>query len=669
VLVVIVAKRFGWIPPDPQNDQGRSITWLECDQAVKDGKEVLAFLIDESAPWPLELSEEWAMMAAIREGTASPELLSAVQLWVAKLREFKQWLSAGRVRRTFVTAEDLHRQIFHALVDWKRRKFSFETTGAGLIYQPKPVDQDPGALVAQGIALAASRVRNSFGPRGHLVTSTDAGGRVRVLKRGSDIVRAIAMPDKFRQMGITLMADLADQVASHAGDGGKTSILIAGTLIELGLQRISEGVSPLDFSNGLERGGRVIASLLELQARPAKDDALQRLAATAAHGDELSKPISDAIEAAGDDGAVVLERDLGTSAVRIDHQKGYVMDAGYVSTLFLPTHGPQFCHFHDAVVLVSDLRLTAVRPLLGLLEQVALARKPFLIIASAIEGEVLQTLTLNAIRGTLPCVAVRIPGTDSPRQNRLSDLAIMTGAQVVTEALGHSITGVKLEHLGRAAELLVSETQTTFFPMPGLPADLPEYLARLRSAITNTKDAFSREKLQERLANLAGRIVRVHVGGVTESELGERLYKAESAMHSSRSGSDQGYLLGGGKSLMMAKAGLAQQAAKDPGEAAAFAALLRALEEPARALAHTCGQDPDATLRRLESDNAVFDVSTSDVLSTESCALDSLVTVRAAVMSAVSLAKSVIRTRTWATQEGELTSDLLDGFLDSPSGN
>jgi chaperonin GroEL len=215
---------------------------------------------------------------------------------------------------------------------------------------------------------------------------------------------------------------------------------------------------------------------------------------------------------------------------------------------------------------ISSNRSASSRPILGLLEQVALARKPFLIIASAIEGEVLQTLTLNAIRGTLPCVAVRIPGTGSPRQDRLKDIAILTGAQLVSEALGHSIDAVKLEHLGHAAEVTVSETQTTLIAVPGLQADLPEYLARIRNAITNTKDAFSREKLQERLANLAGRIVRVHVGGVTDSELGERLYKAESAMHSSRSGSDQGYLLGGGKSLMLAKAGLAQHAAKDPAE-------------------------------------------------------------------------------------------------------
>ena len=297
VLVVIVAKRYGWIPTGPPNEQQHSITWLECEQAVKEGKEVLAFLVDKDADWPLELSEEWSISAAVREGTAGPELLTTVQLSVSKLKEFKQWLNTGRIRKSFSTSEDLHRQIFQALVDWKQRHFNFEKTASGLIYQPKTIEQDPDALVARGIAMAVRTIRDSFGPRGKLLTTTDATGRVQLLKRGVAIAQAVRAPEKFSQLGVSLMSDLARHVSDKAGDGTKTAIMIAGALVEQGMQHISQGVPAVDFCAGLERAGRIIA-LIALQVKPMTEAILPRLTAAAAHGDELSLVVSDAIKAA-----------------------------------------------------------------------------------------------------------------------------------------------------------------------------------------------------------------------------------------------------------------------------------------------------------------------------------------------------------------------------------
>ena len=330
--------------------------------------------------------------------------------------------------------------------------------------------------------------------------------------------------------------------------------------------------------------------------------------------------------------------------------------------MFLPISGAQECRFHNALVLVSDLRLASLKPLLGLLEQVARAKRPFLVFASQIEDEVLQTLTLNATRGTLPCVGVRVPGTGAYRQNRMTDIAILTGAQIATEALGHSVATVTMHHLGNASEVVVNESQTTIFSTPASETEFSAYLERIRDGISAATDPNLREKLQERLANLTERIFRIRVGGVTEADISERLYGAESAMFSGRSAAEQGYVLGAGKSLLLARSGLAARSPEDQVGQKAFESLANALEEPARALILSCGKNPDAVMTLLQSEGAIFDTSISGIVDPTQCAIDSAFTVRSAVDMAIAFAKSVLRTGAWRAADVEVP-DFSGDFL------
>lgn len=651
VVVAIVAKRYGWIPREPDNDEQHSITWLECEQASKENKEVLAFLLDQGASWPDDRSDEWSVVAALREGTASPELLANVQLSISKLADFKQWLNTGRIRRTFHTSEDLHRQVFQALIDWKERNFDYERAPSGLIFQPKVVEEDTVTLVARGLALTVTAVRGSFGPRGKLLTATDAAGRVRLLKRGIAIAQAVRTAEKNGQIGVALMLELANDVSGKVGDGTKTAILIAGSLIEQGLQQISQGISSAEFCAELERAGRLVASLIELQSKPLTEAFLPRLTAAAAHGDELSQVVSAAITAAGPDGVIVLGGETGHPGVYLQHQEGFVCDAGYVSPMFLPPMGAQECRLSNALVMVSDLRLAALQPLLGLLEQVARAKRPLLLFAGQVGDEVLQTLALNSARGTLSSVAVRIPGTGVQRQNKMADIAVLTGAQIATEALGHSIASVSMHHLGSASEVIVNEFQTTISAKPASETAFAVHLDRIRSAISAEANPFLREKLQERLSNLTERIFRIRVAGVTEAETNERLYRAESAMHSGRGAVEHGWVLGGGQALLLAGRDLTERSPDDHVGKKAFEVLARSLEEPARALISSCGKDPDVLLTQLQSEQAVFDTSISGIAGPTTCPIDSAFTVRTAVDAAIAFAKSVLRTGTWHATE------------------
>jgi chaperonin GroEL len=665
-LVVIVGHRYGWIPDELRNNLQRSITWLECLEAQRHAKEIIAFLVDESAVWPEERREEWAITNAIRQATASEALLLDVQQRVAKLRDFKQWLSNERYRKTFRSVDDLHREIVRALVGWKGRHSKFEKTSSGLIYRPESVVQDSSTLVARGISLAASAVAASFGPRGSLVTATDEHGRMRLIKRGRDIVAAVHSTDPIEKVGIKVMHSLSEHVTHSAGDGGKTSILVASSLINECLPTINAGMPPLDLAAGLERAGRVVASALELQAKPATNEILLQLSRTAAHGDELSESVGVAIRDAGPDGIVVVERIVGTSAVRLERDHGYVIEAGYASPAFAIDGGTNACHLRDVLVLVSDLRLTSLSPLLGLLEAVARTNKPFLVIASFFDDEVLQTLLVNARRRTLPCVAIRVPGDGMTRQNRLADIAALTGARIVTEALGHTIKEVTVRDLGSATEVFVNETQTSIFLPEQDPPILSEYLEHLRSTIAATKNDYDREKLQERLAKLVRRVLHVKVGGIVASELDERIYKAESSMHSVRSAGEQGYVLGGGLALLLAKEALSQMVPRDEAEKLAVTALTTAIEVPARLLA--CSFDrsfEDYTALLLTSSNALPDTGIGNAVAGLERPLDSVSTVRTALLSAVSTSRSILQTRTWKVSESTMAAeDLAKRFDD-----
>jgi chaperonin GroEL len=451
-----------------------------------------------------------------------------------------------------------------------------------------------------GVDQVASAVRVTLGPRGrHVIIGRPTGTPV-ITDDGATIAREITLQDPSENIGAQLIREVAAKTQDTAGDGTTTACVLAQFIAREGLRAVAAGANPMRVKLGLERAVDAVVAELKKKGRPVRGtEAMERVAAQSANDDaEIGKLVARALEAVGSDGTITVEEGRATTTELV-LVEGLRFDRGYLSPYFVTDAERMVAVLEDAFVLVHDKRLSSLPDLLPLLEKVALAGKPILIIAEEVEGEALATLVVNRLRGTMQVAAVKAPDFGDRRRAALEDIAVLTGGVLVSEETGRRLAGADLSVLGRCARVTVGRDETTLVGGRGAPADVQERAAQIRRQAQAAENRYDREKLEARLARLLGKIASLRVGGATEFEMKERKDRVEDAVAATRAAMEEGVVAGGGVALLRAAALLGKLPAGDEDERIGIAVVRRALEEPARAIAENAGQDGGAVVEEI----------------------------------------------------------------------
>ncbi len=506
------------------------------------------------------------------------------------------------------------------------------------------------AALLQGVDQVAAAVRVTLGPRGRHVIIDHAPGPPIITDDGATIAREITLRDPSENLGAQLLREVVLKTQEAAGDGTTTACVLAQYIAREGLRVVEAGANPVRVKIGLERAVDAVVADLKKRARPVRGrEAMEQVAGQSANDDaEIGRLVAQALEAVGAAGTVTLEEGKATTS-ELTLVDGFSFDRGYLSPYFINDAEHMEVVFKDALVLVHEKRLSALTDLLPLLEKVALAGKPLLIIAEEVEGEALATLVVNRLRGTLEVAAVKAPDFGDRRRAVLEDIAILTGGEVISEELGQRLATVEISALGRCAHVVVKREQTTLTGGGGKRATVEKRAARLRREAETAANRYDREKLEARVARLLGKVASLRVGGTTALEMKERKDRVADALAATRAAMEDGVITGGGVALLRSAVGLDRLPAGDDDERAGIAIVRRALEEPARTIAENCGQDGGivvAEVRRARGDlgfNAVTcvfeDLARAGVV-------DPVKVTRTALVNAASIGSLILSTRT-----------------------
>jgi chaperonin GroEL len=522
-----------------------------------------------------------------------------------------------------------------------------------------PAEQTSGQLipardardaVVHGARIVREAVAYAFGPHGGRISANLGQDQQRYYKRGTDIASSIHSSETLESTGISESRQLAIDMRNTVGDGSKTAVLLFQQMLESGNAALKRNHPRNDVLRGMERAVEVVVSAIRSGSKQLAEDAVVQIARTASGGNStVATIVVEAFRKAGRDGLIVVEHtdQLDTS---LDVQEGMQFDRGYLDAAFVsPTEG-QECTLHDAYILTYDFKISSMQDLLPLLEQIAEAKRTLLIIADDVEGEALATLVLNRQRGSLDCLAVKAPGYADRRNALLQDIAVLTGGRAITLSSGRRLSSVMLQDLGQAKKVIVTRQSTTILGGAG-ESRVAKHVEALREAISRSSVAFDIEKLRERLARLSGAIATIRVGGISSQEISDRVYAVESAMHSVQKAIEEGAVIGGGASLLHAKAALSQLSFKRPGEVAGVNIVADALEEPFRQLAINCGLDPADLLKRLKRSSKPGMGLNSDTGKLQDLnsagVLDPVATTTHGIQLALSHARTLLETGAW----------------------
>ena len=471
-------------------------------------------------------------------------------------------------------------------------------------------------------------------------------------KQGSIILQGVHSANSIEENGIEQMRKVGRVIADVVGDGTKTAMILAHALAEGGQAALSQGHPLKDVLHGMEEAVAAARSWIIVRSQSCASAAcLSAIALTASGDRELSDAVIEATNAAGKDGVIIVETKSGVGA-ELSVQEGLRFDRGYLSDDFVTNAGTGECELKDCRVLVHESKISNMKDLLPVLEDVVRVGHPLLIIADIVEGEALATLVVNKVKGTINCAAVRAPGAGDRRRAVLQDIAILTGAKLVTADLGPRLESVRLVDLGGAAKVVVTKDDTTIFGGYGAEGAVRAHVDALRAAIERTHAPHEREKLQERLAGLAGKIAIVSVGGTTEVDVEERRYRAVSAMHSTRAAVEEGWSYGGGVALLNAKEAVAALPFQSEGQNAGAAIVSKALDAPFIALAESCQKSPVSLLserQRLAQAMIGLNVETGNLEDMLAAGiLDPTKTLRTSIDTAFSYARAILKTDIWS---------------------
>ena len=452
-----------------------------------------------------------------------------------------------------------------------------------------------------GVDQLANAVKVTLGPKGRNVVLDKSFGSPLITNDGVTIAKEIELEDKFENMGAQLVAEVASKTNEVAGDGTTTATVLAQAMIREGLKNVTSGANPVGLRRGIEKAVEVAVKELEKISQPVESkESIAQVAAISADDDEVGQLIAEAMERVGNDGVITIEESRGFDT-ELEVVEGMQFDRGYSSPYMVTDQDSMEAVLEDPYILITDKKITNIQEVLPILEAVVQEGKPLLIIAEDVEGEALATLVVNKIRGTFNAVAVKAPGFGDRRKEMLEDVAILTGGEVITEDLGLDLKSTELTQLGRAAKVVVTKEYTTIVEGAGEADAISSRVAQIRAQADETTSEFDKEKLQERLAKLAGGVAVIEVGAATETELKEKKARIEDALSSTRAGVEEGMVSGGGTALINVYAKVAELTLEND-EATGANIVLRALEEPVRQITENAGLEGSIIVERLKGE-------------------------------------------------------------------
>ncbi|GHV82156.1 60 kDa chaperonin [Spirochaetia bacterium] len=445
-----------------------------------------------------------------------------------------------------------------------------------------------------GVEQISRAVKVTLGPKGRNVLLDKKFGAPTVTKDGVSVAKEVELADPYENMGAQLLKEVATKTNDVAGDGTTTATVLAYSLIKEGLKSVAAGMTPIELKRGIDKAVEIAVDEIKKNSKEIKDkEEISHVASVSANNDsEIGNTIADAMEKVGKDGVITVEESK-TMDTTIEFVEGMQFDRGYISAYFVTDRDTMTSVYDDAYILIHDKKISSMKDLLPLLEKVAQSGKPLLIIAEDVDGEALSTLVVNSLRGTLRACAVKAPGFGDRRKAMLEDIAILTGGEVISEELGLKLENTELSQLGKAKSIKIDKDNTTVINGAGKPKEIQDRIAQIKAQVEDTTSDYDREKLQERLAKLAGGVAVINVGAATEVELKEKKHRVEDALSATRAAIEEGIVPGGGLALIQAANTLEKHdtSALSNDEKVGFKIVVRALEEPIRQIAENADVD------------------------------------------------------------------------------
>ncbi len=474
--------------------------------------------------------------------------------------------------------------------------------------------EESRAAILRGVNQLADAVKVTLGPKGRNVVIDKKFGSPTITKDGVTVAKEIELKDALENMGAQMVREVASKTSDVAGDGTTTATVLAQSIFKEGVRTVAAGANPMALKRGIEKAVEQVVNEIQRMAKPVSGNDIKQVGTVSANGDtNIGQHIADAMEAVGKDGVITVEESK-TMDTTLEVVEGMQFDRGYLSPYFVTDPERMEAVLEDPYILINEKKVSSMKDLLPILEQVAKLGKPLLIIAEDVEGEALATLVVNKLRGTLNVAAVKAPGFGDRRKAMLEDIAVMTGGKVISEDMGVKLESITVEDLGQAAKITIDKDNTTVVDGNGSDAEMQGRVKLIRSQVEETSSDYDREKLQERLAKLVGGVAIIKVGAATETEMKEKKARVEDAMHATRAAVEEGIVPGGGVALVRASKVLDdfQTDAEDTDEQIGVSIVKRALEEPLRQIAQNAGKEGAVIVGKIndsDSENYGFNAA------------------------------------------------------------
>jgi chaperonin GroEL len=520
------------------------------------------------------------------------------------------------------------------------------------------VSSDARERMLRGIEILAEAVRVTLGPKGRNVVIDKSFGAPRITKDGVTVAKEIELSDKFENMGAQMVKEVASKTSTIAGDGTTTATVLAHAIVREGIKAVAAGMNPMDLRRGIDLAVEaVVADVQKRSKKVASNEEIAQVGTISANGDvEIGRMLAEAMKKVGNEGVITVE-EAKSLETELDVVEGMQFDRGYLSPYFVTNAEKMIAELDDPYILLHEKKLSGLQPLLPVLEAVVQSGRPLLIVAEDIEGEALATLVVNKLRGGLKVAAVKAPGFGDRRKAMLEDIAALTGGQVISEDLGIKLENVTLEMLGSAKKVRIDKENTTIIDGAGKKADITARVTQIRAQIEETTSDYDKEKLQERLAKLAGGVAVIRVGGGSEVEVKERKDRVDDAMHATKAAVEEGVVAGGGVALLYAIKALDKLTPANPDQKVGIEIVRKALRSPARQIAENAGADGSIIVGRLmdkNDPNYGYDAQAGEYKDMVAAGIiDPTKVVRVALQDAASVAGLLITTEAMVTDRPE----------------
>ena len=501
----------------------------------------------------------------------------------------------------------------------------------------------------RGVDILNNAVKATLGPKGRNVVLDKSYGAPRITKDGVTVAKEIELEDKFENMGAQMVREVASKTSDRAGDGTTTATVLTASIIKEGLKLVAAGMNPMDLKRGIDIAAAAVVKDIERRAKKVQSsEEIAQVGTISANGDKaVGKMIADAMKKVGNEGVITVE-EAKTAETELDVVEGMQFDRGYLSPYFITNAEKMIAELEDPYILIHEKKLSSLQPMLPILEAIVQAGKPLLIVAEDIEGEALATLVVNKLRGGLKVAAVKAPGFGDRRKAMLEDIAVLTTGTMIAEDLGIKLENVTLQMLGKAKRVRIEKENTTIIDGAGSKKDIEGRIAQIKAQIEETTSDYDKEKLQERLAKLAGGVAVIRVGGSTEVEVKEKKDRVDDAMHATKAAVEEGIVPGGGVALLRAKAAIGKLRDENADIQAGINIVLRALEAPIRQIAENAGVEGSIVVGKItenKSQTYGFDAQTEQYVDMLSAGIvDPAKVVRVALQDAASIAGLMITT-------------------------